>query len=103
MHIEIELNKNTAEKLKHIQQRTGEDIAQIISHALDLYYQQLQSQSQLELAETQPPKKSAFEVFQELGLIGYIKDGDPNLSTNYKALVHKEIEERHERERQFDD
>lgn len=100
MHIGVNLDPKSTKKLDRIQQQTSQNATQVISHAIDLYYQQLQSQSQLEIATAQLPEKSTYEIFQEMGLVGYIKDGDPNLSTNYKALVHKEIEERHEREQQ---
>jgi hypothetical protein len=49
---------------------------------------------------SQEPKQSPFEIFQELGLVGCIKDADPHLSRNYKSLVHQEIEDRHNRDRQ---
>lgn len=97
MYIETELDNDSAEKLTRIQRRTNQDIAQIIGYALSLYDQQLQPSGH---SETQTPEKSPLEIFQEVGLVGYIKDGDPKLSTNYKTLVHQEIEERHERERQ---
>ncbi|KPQ33300.1 MAG: hypothetical protein HLUCCA11_18885 [Phormidesmis priestleyi Ana] len=100
MYIETELDSDSTEKLKRIQQQTNQDVAQIIGHALTLYDQQLQPSSHSEETETQSPKKSPLEILQEAGLVGYIKDGDPKLSTNYKTLVHQEIEERHERERQ---
>lgn len=41
MYINTNLDDDRAEKLTRIQQQTNEDIAQIIHHALDLYYQQL--------------------------------------------------------------
>ena len=49
---------------------------------------------------SQEPKQSSFEIFQELGLVGCIKDADPHLSRNYKPLIHQEIEDRHNRDRQ---
>ena len=45
-------------------------------------------------------KQSSYEIFQDLGLVGCIKDADPQLSRNYKSLVHEEIENRHNRDRQ---
>ena len=100
MHIETELDNDSAERLTRIQRQTRQDVAQIIGHALTLYDQQLQPLDCSEENETQSAKKSPLEILQEAGLVGYIKDGDPKLSTNYKTLVHQEIEERHERDRQ---
>ncbi|MEL6352958.1 MAG: hypothetical protein AAFR58_14465 [Cyanobacteria bacterium J06627_28] len=100
MYIKTELDNDSAEKLARIQQQTNQDVAQIIGHALTLYDQQLQPSNQLEDTEAQPSKKSPLEIFQEMGLVGYLKDGDPDLSTNYKTLVHQEIEERHAREQE---
>ena len=48
----------------------------------------------------QASKQSSFEIFQELGLVGCIKEADPHLSRNYKSLVHQEMEDRHNRDRQ---
>ena len=47
----------------------------------------------------QESKQSSFEIFQELGLVGCIKDADPHLSRNYKSLVRQEIEDRHNHNR----
>lgn len=100
MHLETELDNDSAERLTRLQQRTNQDVAQIIGQALTLYDQQLPPSNQLEDTEAQSSKKSPLEIFQEMGLVGYLKDGDPNLSTNYKTLVHQEIEERHAREQE---
>ncbi len=50
------------------------------------------------LQQPLPPRKSPLEIFQELNLVGCIKNGDPHLSSNYKYLVHQEIEDRHKRD-----
>lgn len=98
MYINTNLDNDRAEKLTRIQQQTNEDIAQIIGHALDLYYQQLRTQ----VKNHQPHEKTPLEMFEELGLVGCIKDGDPNLSTNYKSIVHQAIEEKHRREQEYE-
>lgn len=46
----------------------------------------------------QPPEKTPLETFEELGLVGCI-DGEPDLSTNYKPLIHRHLQEKCEREK----
>jgi hypothetical protein len=77
-----------AEKISYIRQQTNQDIIAILNQAIDLYYQQLQ-----------PSEKTPLEIFEELGLVGCI-EGDPNLSTNYKPLIHQHLKEKYEREQQ---
>lgn len=53
------------------------------------------------LVETpEPTQRTPLEVFEELGLVGCIEDGPPDLSTNYKPLISQYIEEKYEREQQ---
>jgi hypothetical protein len=96
MHIATDFDDEQAEKLTYIQQQTNQGIAEILSKAVDLYYQKIQPSQQLPLT----PRKSPLEIFKELNLVGCIKDADPDLSVNYRSLVHQEIEERHERNQQ---
>jgi hypothetical protein len=46
----------------------------------------------------QPPEKTPLEIFEELGLVGCI-DGEPDLSINYKPLIHQHLQEKYDRER----
>lgn len=53
------------------------------------------------LVETPAPtQKTPLEMFEELGLVGCIDDSDPDLSTNYKPLIHQYLQEKYEREQQ---
>lgn len=38
---------------------------------------------------------SPYEAFKKSGLIGCIKDGPPDLSTNYKEYITEYLEEKH--------
>lgn len=96
MHIATDFDEEQAEKLNYIQQQTNQEIAEILSAAVDLYYQKLQPSEQ----SNSTVQRSPLDIFQELGLVGCIKDADANLSRDYKTLVHQEIEEKHEKEQQ---
>ena len=108
MHVATNLNDEQATKLTYIQQQTNQDVAEIVSQAIELYYEKIKpdenpnsdKEPASEDQEQSSSGKNLLEAFQELGLVGYIKDGDPNLSRDYKTLVHQEIEERYERDRQ---
>lgn len=106
MNVDTDLNDEQVEQLIYIQQQTNQGIADILSHGLDHYYQTLALHEVTEqlldafIQGTLPPRKSPLEIFQELSLVGCIKDADPDLSSNYKSLVHQEIEDRYERDQQ---
>lgn len=49
------------------------------------------------LVETSAPtQKTPLEMFEELGLVGCIEESDPDLSTNYKPLIHQYLQEKYE-------
>ncbi|KPQ33028.1 MAG: hypothetical protein HLUCCA11_19910 [Phormidesmis priestleyi Ana] len=100
------------ELLNAAEQLSLSDQVQLASQLMQTAIQKLQASSNetLSSAKTeeaapshqvlQESKHSPFEIFQELGLVGCIKDADPHLSRNYKSLVHQEMEDRHNRDRQ---
>lgn len=96
MHVATDFDDEQAGKLTYIQQQTNQEIAEILSAAVDLYYQKLHSSEQASSTAQQSP----LDIFQELGLVGCIKDADANLSSDYKTLIHQEIEEKHAQEQQ---
>lgn len=83
MQIEIQLSDDQARKLAYIQQHTQQDIFDLIDQAIEAQYQNLQ------------PKKTPFEAFQELGLVGCI-EGRLDSSENYKTIVHQYLQEKHD-------
>lgn len=84
MKVEIQLDGDRARKLAYIQEQTQQDLAELVGEAIDRQYEQLQA-----------PKKSTFEIFRESGFIGCIKDAPPNLSSNYKTVIHEYLEEKY--------
>jgi hypothetical protein len=86
MDITIHLEDEQIRKLEYIQQQTNQDAATILNRtlvaALDQQYAQLQHH-----------RETPSEIFQELGLIGCFT-GDPNLSTNYKAVILDYLDEK---------
>ncbi len=84
MDINTQLNEKTAAKLAQLQQITNQDLEEVLQQAIDLYYQQFQ---------TQP--KSPMEILQENGFIGCIQ-AESDLSANYKPIVQKLVQERND-------
>jgi hypothetical protein len=82
VEINTQLNECTAAKLAHLQQMTNQNLEEILQQAIDAYYQQFQTQS-----------KNPLEILQDNGFIGCIQ-AEPDLSTNYKPLVQKLVQER---------
>ena len=87
MDITIYLEDEQAQKLPYIQQRTSQDAAVLMRQAIDRQYEQL-------VAERQTP----LEIFEDLGLVGCM-EGEPDLSTNYKAVVSDYLDEKHQQGR----
>lgn len=84
MNINTQLNENTAAQLAHLQQVTNQDVEEILQHAIDLYYRQLQTGS-----------KTPLEILQDNGFIGCIQ-AEPDLSANYKPIIQKLVQERND-------
>lgn len=45
---------------------------------------------------TEGNSPSPYEALKKAGLIGCIKDGEPDLSVNYKQYITKHLEEKHD-------
>lgn len=71
-------------KLAYIQQQTQESEIETIKHAIAFYYQYLQDQ-----------KRDPAFLLKQSGFIG-CGDGDPNLSTNYKATLKTILNKKHD-------
>lgn len=83
MYVTAILDDEQAGKLTYIQQQTNQGVEEIISKALDLYYEKVKSEAATLAMQSSPSSdKTPLEIFQELGLVGCIKDVDPDLSTN---------------------
>ena len=88
MQIITQLDDDVANKLTYIQQQTGQDTEAVLKVVIEHYYQQLQ-----------PLKKTALDIFQDLGLVGCI-DADPDLSTTYKSVISQSLEQKYEQGQQ---
>lgn len=88
MHITTDFDEDHAGKLTYIQEQTNQDISEILNQAIDLYYQRLK-----------PAEQSPLDIFQELGLVGCI-DAEPDLSSNYKSVLHEQIRTKYDQEQQ---
>ena len=84
MEISTLLDDDRASKLAYIQQQTQQGVSEVMQAAIDLYYNQLQ-----------PTPQTPLETMQESGFVGCIK-ADPNLSTNYKALLRSVVQAKHD-------
>ncbi|MGB3294134.1 MAG: hypothetical protein WBB01_14195 [Phormidesmis sp.] len=106
MHVATSLTDEQATKLTYIQQQTNQNVAEIVSQAIELYYEKIKPTENLKSASEDQGHSSSgknlLKVFQESGLVGCIKDGDPDLSTNYKSIISQELEEKYEREQQYE-
>jgi len=75
MRINARLDTEYASKLAYIQQQTHQGVTDIVKSALDLYYQQLQTEQKIPL-----------ELLTQANFIG-CGEGDGKLSTNYKTIL----------------
>jgi hypothetical protein len=87
MHITAQFDDDHADKLAYIQQQTNEEFGEILSRAIDLYYQQLQT-----------PAKSPLDVFEEAGLVGCM-EAEPDLSSAYKSHIQNYLENKQSQSR----
>jgi hypothetical protein len=75
MNINTSLDQSILDKIDTIQEKTHQDIKQIIQTAIELYYQQIQH-----------PEKDPLSVLKQSKFIG-CGESDPELSSNYKAQL----------------
>ena len=85
--IQARISEDTDQEITFLKETLGlEKVTEIITlsiHRLALEHQQNQN------------KQSPFEVLEELGLIGCIKNADVSLSQNYKAILSKNFKAKH--------
>jgi hypothetical protein len=81
MNINTSLDQMVLDKIHTIQEKTNQDIKQIIQTAIDLYYQQIQNQDNDPLAAL---KQSSF--------IG-CGESDTDLSSTYKTKLKTILDE----------
>lgn len=74
----------TAKKLAQIQQQGDRDLAEVLSAAIDVYYQKLKRE-----------KKTPYELLEESGFIGCCSV-ESDLSTNYKSVLESELQKKYD-------
>jgi hypothetical protein len=79
MEIATQLTEEQAQKLAIIQEKTKQNLEQILASALEYYYQQVLSVSDNHL-----------EKFSQLGFIGCI-EAEPNLAENSESILMQEM------------
>jgi hypothetical protein len=84
MDINMQLNETAAAKLAHLQQMTSQNLEEILYQAIDVYYQQFQTQS-----------KTPLEILQDNGFVGCIQ-AESDLSANYQSIVQSLVQERND-------
>ena len=84
MNINTQLNESAAAKLAHLQQMTNQDLQELLQQAIDVYYQQFQTQS-----------KTPMEILQDNGFVGCVQ-AESDLSANYKSIVQNLVQERND-------
>ncbi len=84
LSITTHLNDEAVDQLAYIQQQTQQDLNQILTAAIDAYYQKLQQE--------QPQAGSTYQKFQASGLIGCVSI-ESDLSTTYKQVLFEEVDQ----------
>lgn len=84
MELKIHIDAERAEKLAYLQQHGAPDPTTLLVQAIDQNYQRLK-----------PAQKNAYQIFEELGLIGCM-----NGVENLPATDHPSIRERLQQKRQ---
>lgn len=81
MEIATKINEEQAQKLAFIQEKTKQNIDEVLVSALESYYQQV-----LNIPENH------LEKFSQLGFIGCI-EAEPNLAENCESILIQEMGE----------
>ncbi|WP_019502820.1 hypothetical protein [Pseudanabaena sp. PCC 6802] len=76
-----QIDRETSEKLAYIQQQTNQSLPDILSDAIDAYYQKLKRKQE----------KTPFELLEESGFIGCCSV-ESDLSVKYKEVLATELE-----------
>ena len=83
MRINARLDPGYSRKLSWLVENTGNGVIAVITKAIDLYYLKAYRQ-----------QNNAFGIFEETGFVGG-EEGDPYLSTTYKADLSRVLDAEH--------
>ncbi|MDY7022208.1 MAG: hypothetical protein SWJ54_12760, partial [Cyanobacteriota bacterium] len=82
MQININLDEEISKKLAYIQQKTEQDLLDVIQSSIELHYQHLQ--------QTDPLAK-----FKQSSFIGCFQ-AEPNLAESSEDILHSIMQEKHD-------
>lgn len=72
-------------KLRELVEATGSSMSAVVMKAIELFYRQ----------GSVPSGRKPYDLARQSGIIGCLKSGPGNLSSNYKEIVYQEIAKRH--------
>lgn len=75
MELTIQLDPDRAKKLAYLQQHSNQNPAGLLAKAIDQTYQELK-----------PAQKNAYQIFEELGLVGCMNGDEPLPKTNQPSI-----------------
>jgi hypothetical protein len=81
MEIIAQINEDQAKKINFIQEKTQQNLDEILKNALESYYEKI----------VNTPKNN-LEKFREIGFIGCI-EAEENLAANSELILHQEMGE----------
>jgi predicted metal-dependent hydrolase len=84
MEIQAHLTEVEAQKLSFIQEKTQQDLIEILKKAIDLYYKTLQI-----------PQKTPLQILEESGFIGCCSV-ESDLSTTYKSVLTEKLNKKYD-------
>lgn len=84
MEITAQVTAEEAHKIAFIQEKTQQDISEILKMAIDLYYERLQI-----------PPKTPLQILEESGFIDSCAI-ETNLSTTYKSVLTDSLNQKYD-------
>jgi hypothetical protein len=84
MEIKTQITEAEANKIAFIQQKTNQDISEILKLAIDLYYNHLQT-----------PLEPSLQILEQSGFIGCCSV-ESDLSTTYKSVLSNQLNQKYD-------
>jgi hypothetical protein len=84
MEIKTQITEAEANKIAFIQQKTNQDISEILKLAIDLYYNHLQN-----------PLDPSLQILEKSGFIGCCSV-ESDLSTTYKTVLSNQLSQKYD-------
>jgi hypothetical protein len=84
MEIKTQITEAEANKIAFIQQKTNQDISEILKLAINLYYNHLQT-----------PLEPSLQILEQSGFIGCCSV-ESDLSTTYKSVLSNQLNQKYD-------